>query len=549
MSKVNNTIPEQNNSRSSNARRNTPMREYNVNNQDNTSKIKDAIMKNLVEPESWEERIDSCLKYEGPLLSKIWSLKNKACSQSSINSEELRMINLNIGSEIHNFHQFDSPSYEEIGFFYKTFMFIIAAIVDGTLEHKHLSDNRIPNFPENIRLENYDREFQYITEEELRKCDGSQVKENIEVPVAILSSSPFNIKYRNGKLYIVESDGHRIECLDIATGSITTVAGTGTAGSSDDPLPATSARLSFPRGLAVDDSGNVLIADTYNHRIRRVDLGTGFITTVAGNSAAQSLNQPNGVMVDNRGNVFIADSLNNRIQRIDTSGDITTVAGGRVIAGFSGDGGPAVDAGLEYPVNLAVDPSGNLLIVDGHNSAIRRVDASGNITTVAGNGTRGFSRDGGLATSSSLDGGAYDVAVDRGGNMFIAQSNRIRRVDARTGIITTFAGNGEADFSGDGGLATSASLNISSGVAVDDIGNIFIADYLNQRIRRVDASTRIITTIAKTAPAPAPTPTPAPTPASYLPPNVASLGGSRRKVRKTKKVKSRRVKKSRKIKY
>jgi sugar lactone lactonase YvrE len=284
-----------------------------------------------------------------------------------------------------------------------------------------------------------------------------------------------------------------------AQGIITTVAGNGTAGFGGDGGPATSARLNSPFGVAVDSSGNLFIADFQNHRIRKVDAITGIITTVAGSgptgflaggfsgdgdpATSARLNSPFGVAVDSSGNLFIADSFNDRIRRVDAStGIITTVAGGGFVFG---DGGPATSARLDFPSGVAVDSSGNLFIADTLNERIRRVDAStGIITTVAGGGF--VLGDGGPATSATLV-LPFGMALDAVGNLFIADrfNDRLRKVDAATGIITTVAGIGTAGFSGDGGPATSASLAEPVGVALGAAGNLFIADSSNQRIRRV----------------------------------------------------------------
>ena len=176
------------------------------------------------------------------------------------------------------------------------------------------------------------------------------------------------------------------------------------------------------------------------------------------------------------------------------TGVITTEAGNGNSA-YSGDGGPAIDVGLSVSL-VAVDSDGNLLIADSSNDRIRRVDAvTGIITTVAGNGESGFLGDGGPAIDTSLD-IPRDVGVDSAGNIFIVSSTRIRRVDGVTGIITTVAGNGELGFSGDGGPATSARLDIAYGVAVDSLGNLFVAELINHRIRRVDGTTGTIVTVA-----------------------------------------------------
>jgi sugar lactone lactonase YvrE len=321
----------------------------------------------------------------------------------------------------------------------------------------------------------------------------------------------------SGNIYIADSGTNRIRRVDALTGIITTVAGSGTSigfgtgGFSGDGGPATSATLSFPTGVAVDASGNLFVADEGNERIRRVDAATGIITTVAGNGTycssptgpcgdsglgtSANLSQPQGVAVDSSGNLFIADAGNNRIRRVDgTTGIITTVAGNGT-AGYSGDGGPATSASLAFPESVTVDGSGNLFIADDANDRIRRVDAvTGFITTVAGNGTFGFSGDGGAATSASL-GNAVGVSVDISGNLFIADPNnhRIRRVDGTTTDISTVAGGGNA---GDGGLAISAVLAVPSSAAADASGNLFFVDAGNEVVRRVDASTGIITTVA-----------------------------------------------------
>ena len=297
----------------------------------------------------------------------------------------------------------------------------------------------------------------------------------------------------SGNIYIAELYTHRIRKVD-TSGGITTVAGNGTFGFSGDGGPATAAELNQPSSVAVDSAGNIYIADSYNNRIRKVDTSGG-ITTVAGNgtfgfsgdggpATAAELNQPSSVAVDSAGNIYIADSYNNRIRKVDTSGGITTVAGNGTF-GFSGDGGPATAAELNQPSSVAVDSAGNIYIADSANNRIRKVDTSGGITTVAGNGTFGFSGDGGPATAAELN-QPEGMAVDSAGNIYIADyyNNRIRKVDT-SGAITTVAGNGTKGFSGDGGSATSTELNYPTGVAVDSSGNIYIADSYNNRIREV----------------------------------------------------------------
>ena len=284
---------------------------------------------------------------------------------------------------------------------------------------------------------------------------------------------------------------------------ITTVAGNGIGGYSGDGGPATSAQLNWPYGLAVDGQGSLFIADTFNYRIRKVS-SDGVITTVAGNgvrgysgdggpATSTSLHYPHGVAVDGQGNLFIADHGNYRIRKVSPDGIITTVAGNGVY-GYSGDGGPATSAQLSNTYGLAVDGQGNLFIAE--YCRIRKVGPDGIITTVAGNGTPGYSGDGGPATSAQLNRSIIGVAVDGAGNLFIADHGnyRIRKVSP-DGIITTVAGNGVWGYSGDGGPATSTSLHYPHGVAVDGQGNLFIADYGNYRIRKV-SSDGIITTVA-----------------------------------------------------
>lgn len=303
-----------------------------------------------------------------------------------------------------------------------------------------------------------------------------------------------------GALFIADSRSHRIRRVDSA-GTITTVAGNGTAGFGGDGGAATGASLSGPLHVAVDAAGNVFIADVNNRRIRRVD-STGMIATVAGNGAfgftgdggpatSASLTTPRGVAVDTAGNLFVSDPGNKRIRRVDPAGTITTIAGSGIV-GFSGDGGPATSASLANAVDLAVDAEGRLFIADGDNQRIRRVDSAGTITTVAGNGSYAFSGDGGPAASASLA-RPLDVAVDGAGNLFIADvyDQRIRRVDP-AGTITTVAGNGTYGFSGDGGPATSAGLRDPAAVALDSAGNLFILDQF-RRVRRVDTSGQIMT--------------------------------------------------------
>lgn len=302
---------------------------------------------------------------------------------------------------------------------------------------------------------------------------------------------PYGLAVDAGGNLFVSDLGHRVFKVTPA-GTITLVAGNGKPGFSGDNGPATSASLQYPAGLAVDANGNLYIADSYNSRIRKV-ASDGTITTVAGDgttalsgdggAATQAkLYRPSGVAIDANGNILIADTQNNRIRSVSVTGVITTVAGGGVALG---DGGLALNALIANPTGVATAANGNFYITDAGNSRLRKVNAAGQISSIAGNGTPGFSGDGGLATDAKIADPSA-VTVDAAGNVYFADrvNLRIRRV-AANGIINTFAGNGSAAFSGDGGAAGSAGIAVPLGVTRDANGNIFIADTGNSRIRKV----------------------------------------------------------------
>jgi len=302
----------------------------------------------------------------------------------------------------------------------------------------------------------------------------------------------------SGNLYIADTTSHRIRKVTAADGKINTIAGTGTAGYSGDGAAAASAQLNSPYGIALDGAGNVYVADRLNHRIRKITAVDGKIATIAGNgvqgysgdggpATAAQLFVPHAVAVDAGGNnIYIADWQNHRLRKITTAdGKIATIAGNGG-ANYSGDNGPAAAAQLEYPTALSLDATGNLFVSDYNNFRVRKIAAAdASITSVAGNGTPGWSGDGGAATSAQL--GTYlHIAVDATGNLYIAdnENHRIRKV-ATDGTISTFAGNGTQGFSGDGGAATSAQLNSPGGIAFDGAGNLYIAEQLGQRVRKV----------------------------------------------------------------
>jgi streptogramin lyase len=370
----------------------------------------------------------------------------------------------------------------------------------------------------------------------------------------------------SGEIYIADSGNHRIRKVG-SGGNITTVAGNGTAGYSGDNGPATSAQLNNPAGIAVDGSGNIFIADTGNHAIRKVNATTRNIERVAGpapvaglgtagysgngeSAVSALLNSPYGVYVSPAGHIYIADTNNCWIRKVDASSkNISKVAGKTLavspwspVCDYSGDGGLATSAGLSYPRDVYVrESTGETVITtaDTGNHRIRSFLEGGNIATITGTGVAGYSGDGGLATSAKIDTPrgvtikstgeliiadslnsslrqvasgiistmtgtgtpAFDqprhIALDAGGNVYVADmsNHRVRRMDP-SGRVTTVAGTGTAGYSGDNVPATSAQLNGPASVAVDGSGNIFIADTRNCIIRKVDAATQIISRVA-----------------------------------------------------
>lgn len=293
-------------------------------------------------------------------------------------------------------------------------------------------------------------------------------------------------------------------------GNMVPIAGDGdSTGSVLDGQAATSASLDLPSSVVLDGAGNLYIADRSHNRIRKVTAASGIISTLAGNGTAGysgdsdvstdgsvSLNAPWGVAMDGAGNLYIADTGNHVVREIEgTTGVIGTVAG-TGMAGDGGDGGPADQAALNQPQGVSLDANGNLYIADTHNHRIRKVNSAGIITTVAGNGMAGNIGDHGAATTAELN-LPFAVTFDASGNMFIPDSgnNVVRRVDT-SGIITTFAGTGAAGYTGDNGPAAAATLFSPSGVAADAGGNVYIADTKNSCIRKVNAASGLISTIA-----------------------------------------------------
>ncbi len=299
----------------------------------------------------------------------------------------------------------------------------------------------------------------------------------------------------SGNLYISDQFNFRIR--QVTSGTISTVAGTGTSGFSGDAAKATAAQISPPVGIAVDSTGNFYFSDSANARIRKVT-SAGIISTFAGNgntglsgdgaaATSATLTQASGVALDSTGNLYIADTGNNVIRVVGTDGKINRIVASGV-PGFLGDGSQAQYAQLNGPRSVAVDAAGNIYIADTENQRIRMVTKSGLISTIAGTGVAGFGGDGGAAVAARLN-RPLSVAVDKAGNVYIADyfNSRIRRIGV-DGVIRTIAGNGQSGYSGDGGPAVNAALYFPSGVAVDGNGNVFVADIQNNVIRQLTPS-------------------------------------------------------------
>lgn len=309
-----------------------------------------------------------------------------------------------------------------------------------------------------------------------------------------------------GALYVCDYGNHAIRRID-PDGVIRGVAGKGEAGFSGDGKKAKKALLDHPTDVAFEANGNIIIADSGNQRVRRINVQgrNPRMSTIAGNGqegftgtgvpALSPLGDPTGVTVHPDGRILIAEASNDRVRALVNLQTLVNFAGDGV-GTFGGDGGAARKAQFSAVHGVNVDALGNILIADYGNYRIRKVDvATGKVTTLAGTGSPDFSGDGGPATSAGLS--VSDIVVDALGNVIFSDTmnNRVRRIDA-LGTITTIVGTGVAGFAGDGGDATDAQIDAPTGVALDGAGNLYVADFLNDRIRRVDKATGKISTVA-----------------------------------------------------
>lgn len=310
-----------------------------------------------------------------------------------------------------------------------------------------------------------------------------------------------------GNIYFREPNTALFRKIDANTNILSTVGGNGTIGLSNIGGPATDAQL-FQSNIAIDRDNNMYIADYFNHYIHWIDPYTKKIHTLGGTGKegyylgdgqlmSKTAISPGAIAVDSTGNIYFTENGQVIRKASITTGVLSTIAGMQS-RGYSGDGGPATAAQFNTATDIQFDKAGNLYIADIYNNVIRKISAAtGIITTIAGNGTAGYSGDGGVATAANLN-NPQKIAIDRFGNLFISEANNntVRRVDAATSIITTIAGTGAAGYNGDSIPGTAAMLRNPTGLAIDTAGNIYIADQLNSRVRKITAKTGKISTIA-----------------------------------------------------
>ena len=314
-----------------------------------------------------------------------------------------------------------------------------------------------------------------------------------------LLSEPFMCAFDSaGNMYVAEAMNHCIRRVDRETGVIATIAGTGAEGYSGDGGPATEATFNQPYSLQVDGKSDVYVVDRLNYVIRKIDAATGIITTIAGTGeqayggdgrpAVQAkFREPNDCFLDGRGGLLIADVQDQRIRRLDLETGIITTFAGNGAKERVGDGLPATQASILGARAVCMDGAGNTYIAEREGNGIRKVDASGVMSTLAGTGEFGYTGDGGPAIEATW-GGPKAIRCDHAGNLLVVdtENHAIRLIDPATGIVTTVAG-GRLGGEGDGGLADEAAMNRPHGCEVDADGNIFIADSNNHRVRVVGA--------------------------------------------------------------
>jgi len=315
------------------------------------------------------------------------------------------------------------------------------------------------------------------------------------VATAVALWAPAGIAMHGGNIYIADAMNNRVRKLS-PSGYLTTIAGQDDPGYRGDGRPATDAQLNNPAGLAVDIWGNIYIADKNNNRVRKINQ-QGIISAFAGTGEAgytgngglavrAELNAPVGLVTDSAGDVFIADAGNNCIRKVNAQGMISTIAGTGV-AGFRQKDSVAVNARLNTPTGLAIDSAGNIYVADSWNYRIRKVTTDGRILTLAGTGAAGYGGDGGMDTLALLN-LPTSVAVDRAGNLYFSdQGNNVIRSILPNGKVNTIAGTGVDGFSGDGGPATAAQMNAPTGIVLDQEGrNLYVAEQQNNRVRRIN---------------------------------------------------------------
>jgi len=320
---------------------------------------------------------------------------------------------------------------------------------------------------------------------------GAAISAEMKTPAAVWLTT-------QGNLYVADTGNNVVRLVNLTSGVISTFAGTGTQGYAGDNGLATQAQLNAPAGVAADSAGNVYISDSGNNVVRKVDATTGIITTIAGTGSVgytgnggpavqAKLSNPKGLAVDNHGNLLIAESGSHVIRQwIAATGVIQTVAGNGS-GGYNGDTFAAASAQLDAPADVKLDSNGNIYIADTGNHVIRMVDGTSNtILTIAGTSNSGSSGDGGAAMNAMLS-TPEGLALDASGNLYIADAynNTVRILMKSSGKIYLYAGTGTAGYTGDKASANSATFNTPIGATIDSNGNLFIADSANNVIRRI----------------------------------------------------------------